>query len=258
MLGAVIGDVIGSVFEFRNVKTTDFPLFCERSTFTDDTVLTVAVARAILTGEGYAESLRDFGKRYPDAGYGGMFKRWLKAAEPRPYESWGNGSAMRVSPVGLAFDTTEKVLAEARKTAEVTHNHPDGIKGAQATALAVFMARTGTEKDDIKKEITGRFEYDLARPLDEIRPSYKFDSSCAGSVPQALTAFLESEDFEDAVRKAVSLGGDSDTIASIAGAVAQAFYKEVPEEIASNVRERLPEEFLEILDGFSDKYGVDC
>ncbi|HPA15141.1 MAG TPA: ADP-ribosylglycohydrolase family protein [Desulfobacterales bacterium] len=257
MIGAIAGDIIGSVFEHHNIKTTSFPLFSNFSRFTDDTVLTVAVADSILRKIDYATSFKHFGKRYPHAGYGGAFFRWIHSTGTQPYNSWGNGSAMRVSPVGFAFKTIDNVLGEAKKSAEVTHNHPEGIKGAQATALAIFLARSGKSKEDIRIEIGDRFAYDLHRTLDEIRPGYRFDISCQGSVPEAIIAFLESDNFEDAVRKAISIGGDSDTIACIAGGIAQAFYKTVPKEIVSETRKRLPNEFLIVLDRFHSKYLSD-
>jgi len=257
MIGAIAGDIIGSVFEGHNTKSTKFRLFCPYSRFTDDTVLTVAVAYAILKEADYAASLKMFARKYPNAGYGGTFYGWMLSSDTEPYNSWGNGSAMRVSPVGFAFSSVEDVLAEAERSAEVTHNHPEGIKGAQATALAIFMARTGAGKDDIREEVTERFGYDLNRTLDEIRPNYYFDVSCQGSVPEAIIAFLESENFEDTVRKGISLGGDSDTIACIAGGIAQAYYKDIPQAILSTVRDKLPGEFLVIIDEFNEKYEVD-
>lgn len=255
MLGAIAGDIIGSVFEGSPVKTTEFPLFTGRSRFTDDTVLTVAVAYSILKSVEYATSLKTFGRKYPNAGYGMSFYKWLFSTKSKPYNSWGNGSAMRVSPIGFAFDTVATVLEEARRSAEITHNHPEGIKGAQATALAVHLARRGIDKNTIKKEISRRFGYDLNRSLEEIRPSYRFDISCQGSVPEAIIAFLESEDFEDAVRRGISLGGDSDTIACIAGGIAQAFYGHIPELIVSETKKRLPSEFLDIIDEFGYKFS---
>lgn len=251
MLGAIAGDIIGSVYEFHPIKSEDFPLFGEESRFTDDTVMTVAVAGAILEGGDYGSWMHLLGRRYPNVGYGGSFIRWLMADDPKPYGSWGNGSAMRVSPVGLAFDSQERVLTEAFRSAVVTHDHPEGIKGAQAVALAVFMARNGAGKADIRLELESRFGYDLGRTLAEIRPAYHFDVSCQGSVPEAIIAFLESSDYEDAVRKAVSLGGDSDTQACITGGIAAAFYGGVPEDIASRVRSLLSEEFLTVIDHFS-------
>ncbi len=256
MFGAIAGDIIGSVYEGHPVKTEDFPLFDNYSRVTDDTVLTVAVAYAILRKAAYGASIKDFARRYPNAGYGFSFYRWMLSDTMRPYNSWGNGSAMRVSPVGLAFDSKEKVLDEARRSAEPTHNHPEGIKGAQATALAVFLARHGADKETIRTEISSRFSYDLDRTVDEIRPGYRFDVSCQGSVPESIIAFLESCNFEDAIRKAVSLGGDSDTMACIAGGIAQAFYRDIPSHIVSEVRKRLPEEFLRVVDEFNKRFGL--
>ncbi len=255
MIGAIAGDVIGSVFERRPIKTMDFPLFSPHSRFTDDTVLTVAVAYAILNGVDYGEAIQDFGRRYPNAGYGGSFFNWLLAEERRPYNSWGNGSAMRVSPVGWAFDTLDDVLAEAEKSAAVTHNHPEGIKGAQATAVAIFLARTGANKSEIRNEISQRFGYDLERTVAGIRPFYTFDVSCQGSVPESIIAFLESKSVEDAIRKAISLGGDTDTMGCIASGIAYAFYGEIPPEIVTEVRWRLPDEFLSIIDAFQATFG---
>jgi len=256
MIGAIAGDIIGSIYESNPIKTTMFPLFSPVSSFTDDTVLTIAVAHALLHAEDYTASLKVFGRKYPFAGYGGSFMTWLFSSDDKPYNSWGNGSAMRVCPVGFAFESVDDVLNEAKRSAEVTHNHPEGIKGAQATALAVFLARKGHSKEEIKKEIGKRFLYDLNRTLDTIRPQYRFDVSCQGTVPEAIIAFLESENYEDAIRKGISLGGDSDTIACITGGIAQAWYKKIPDGIIKNTRERLPEEFLEIIDDFSQKYRV--
>jgi ADP-ribosylglycohydrolase len=250
MLGALIGDIVGSVYEWNNIKTTDFNLFKPNCTFTDDTVLTIATAKALMTGLGYTEVYQDFARRYQGRGYGGNFSQWIYAEDPQPYNSWGNGSAMRISPVGFAFDTPEEVLAEAERSAQVTHNHPEGIKGAQATALAILLARQGASKSNIRDEIVQRFDYDLARTLDEIRPSYTFDVSCQGSVPEAMIAFLESKDYQDAIRKAISLGGDSDTIACITGGMAEACYGSIPDTLAKKGRSYLPDEFLEILDDF--------
>lgn len=255
MLGAIAGDLIGSVYEFNPIKSEEFPLFCGESRFTDDTVMTVAVARAILGDGDYGAAMHLLGRRYPRAGYGGSFIRWLASDHPRPYGSWGNGSAMRVSPVGLAFDSRERVLTEAWRSAAVTHNHPEGIRGAQATALAVFLARRGEGREAIRSELESRFGYDLGRTLAEIRPHYRFDVSCRGSVPEAVTAFLESGDYEDAVRKAVSLGGDSDTLACITGGIAAPHYGGVPVPIAGRARSLLPEEFLETIDLFAERFG---
>lgn len=249
MLGAIIGDIVGSVYEWHNIKTTEFPFFQDRCFFTDDSVLTVATAKALMSGMSYTEAYQDFARRYPGRGYGGNFMGWIYAENPQPYNSWGNGSAMRVSPVGFAIDDVDGVLAEARRSAEVTHNHPEGIKGAQATALAVLLARQGTPQKEIRSEIAGRFGYDLDRTLDEIRPVYAFSESCQGSVPEAIIAFLESTSFEDAIRKAISIGGDSDTIACITGGIAEAYYG-VPGEIADKAYDYLPDEFIEIVEAF--------
>lgn len=250
MLGAMIGDIVGSVYEWHNIKTTDFVFLKDNCHFTDDTVLTAATARALMTDGDYTAAYQDFARRYSRRGYGGNFSQWIWAEEPQPYNSWGNGSAMRISPVGFAFDTMEDVLAEAERSATVTHNHPEGIKGAQSTALAILMSRQRASQGDIRAEISGRFGYDLNRTLEEIRPGYTFDVSCQGSVPEAIIAFLESEGYEDAVRKAISLGGDSDTIGCITGGIAQSFYGGVPTEMAARGRSFLPEEFLKILQDF--------
>lgn len=256
MFGAIAGDVIGSRYEFHTIKTTDFPLLGPGCTFTDDTVLTVAVAHSLLEGEDYVPSFKRFGRQYPDAGWGGKFNHWLFSEETGPYNSYGNGSAMRVSPVGFASSTVTEVLDEARHCAEVTHNHPEGIKGAQATALAIFLARQGVDKAHIKYELEQRFEYDLSRTLDSIRPGYHHDETCQKSVPESIIAFLESENYEDAVRKAVSLGGDCDTMACIAGGIAQAFYGIIPETIKKEVRLLLPADFIQILEKFDATYGI--
>jgi len=255
MIGAIAGDIIGSRFESFPTKSTVFDLVGERSIFTDDTVLTVAVADTILSGGDYAAKLREFGLRHPDSGFGSNFYVWMHNAAAGPYQSWGNGSAMRVSPVGFAFDTEERVLQEAERSAAVTHDHPEGIKGAQAVALAILRARQGASKDAIRAETAERFGYDLARTLDEIRRRYVFDISCQGSVPESIIAFLESEGVEDAIRKAISLGGDSDTMGCMAGGIAQAFYGGVPQELRAIVRARLAPDLLEVVDRFSAKYG---
>ena len=255
MLGAIIGDVVGSVYEIQGLKTKEFPLFCSDSRFTDDTVMTCAVADAIRSGGDYREQMQRWGRAFPNAGYGEGFGRWLYSALGAPYYSFGNGSAMRVSPVGFAFDSVDEVLAEAEKSAAVTHNHPEGIKGAQAVALAVYLARTGSDKDAIRREITKRFDYDLTRTLDEIRPHYTFDVTCQGSVPEAIIAFLEAADFEDAIRGAISLGGDADTQACIAGAIAEAYYGRdaIPPDIVENTLNRLTREMRELLEWFDGR-----
>ena len=241
MIGAIAGDIIGSVHEGAGTKTKEFPLFVEDSCFTDDTVLTVAVANKLLHGGDYVDLFHEYFHAYPHAGYGGNFIRWAGYRRREPYNSWGNGSAMRVSPVGLACDTMESVLEEAKRSAEVTHNHPKGIRGAQATAAAIFLAHTGHGKDEIRAFVESQFEYDLSERLDDIRETYTFDVSCQGSVPQSIIAFLESTDYEDAVRNAISLGGDADTMACIAGGIAEAFYGGVPREIRERALGRLDE-----------------
>jgi ADP-ribosylglycohydrolase len=245
--GAVIGDIVGSVFEWKRIKSKEFPLFSTRSDFTDDTVMTVAVADAILNKKPYAATLQEWGRRYPNRGYGVMFKRWLDSDDLRPYDSFGNGSAMRASAVGCLFNSMDIVLAEAKGSAEVSHNHREGIKGAQATAAAILMSRQGEPKDAIRDFIAKRFRYRLDRTLDLIRPSYEFDETCQHTVPEAIIAFLESKDYEDAIRNAVSLGGDSDTLACITGGIAAAFYKEIPLWILDDAWKRLPIEMVQLL-----------
>ena len=254
MIGAIAGDIIGSVYEFNQIKTKVFPLFHPACRFTDDSVLTVAVAQAILEDRPYSETVRELGLRYPGAGYGGMFMEWLASEQPRPYNSFGNGSAMRVSPVGFAFERREDVLREAALSAGFTHSHPEGIKGAQATALAIHMARVGATKGDIRREIVREFGYDLERTIEGIRPGYRFNETCQGTVPEAIIAFLESESWEDAVRNAISLGGDSDTLACIAGGIAEAFFGGVPERVETRVRKVLPTDLWGITEQFSERY----
>ncbi|MBN9120345.1 MAG: ADP-ribosylglycohydrolase family protein [Planctomycetes bacterium] len=256
MLGAIAGDVIGSVHEGAGTKTKDFPLFTEWSRFTDDTVLTVAVAEKLLRGGDYVDLFHEYVREYPTAGYGGTFIGWAGHRKREPYNSWGNGSAMRVSPVGAVFDSLDAVEAEAKRTADVTHNHPEGVRGAQATAAAVFLARTGHDKPAIRAHVESAYGYDLGRRLDDIRPRYRFDVSCQGSVPQSIIAFLESADYEDAVRNAISLGGDADTMACIAGAIAEAFYGGVPDHIRGPVLERLDDRIEGVLEEFTERYGT--
>lgn len=254
ILGAIAGDVIGSRFERTNIKSKTFALFSPDSRFTDDTVLTLALADALVSGQEVSEGFRSFGLAYPDAGYGGTFRKWLSDAKMGPYGSYGNGSAMRVSPVAYVFDTVDEVLAAARESAVVTHNHPEGIKGAQAIALATFLARIGKSRDDILHNVIEHTDYDLDFTLDEIRPTYEFDATCQGSVPQALVAFRESQSFEDAVRSAISIGGDSDTIACMTGAIAAPYYGGVPDLIGQNVRRRLDGRLIAVLEGFEERY----
>ena len=257
MLGAIAGDIIGSVFEGSGRKDVDFSLFSSRATFTDDTVLTIAVAAVQLDGGDYASALRRYGRMHPHRGYGGSFYEWLHDDSREAYNSWGNGSAMRVSPVGFAAKRVEDVLSEAQRSAVVTHNHPEGVRGAQATAFAVFLARHGASKSEMRRELTERFGYNLDLSVDEIRPDYAFDVSCQGSVPESIICFLDSSNLEDAIRLAVSLGGDADTMACIAGGIAEAFYGGVPDVIETEVRNRLPEDLLDIVDRFRVRFSED-
>lgn len=252
LLGAIAGDVIGSAYEANPVKQLDFRLFNGYSIFTDDTVLTLAVADWLLSKGNLAETLQRYSQKYAYAGYGGSFRKWMFSPNPQPYNSWGNGSAMRVSPVGWFFETLDETLLVAKESAEVTHNHPEGIKGAQAVAASIYLARTGKSKQEIKDYVIDTFGYDLNRTCDEIRPDYPFEVSCQASVPEAIIAFLDStDDFESTIRLAVSLGGDSDTQACIAGSIAEAFYGGVPEPIATEVLKRLPQELKDVLSRFT-------
>ena len=256
-MGAIAGDMIGQRYEHHHRATDEhFPLFAERSHFTDDTVLTVAVADGILHSGDYLERIVEYAKRYPNAGYGSFFRNWLRSGNYEPYNSFGNGSAMRVSPVGWAFNTVEEVLHEAERSAAVTHNHPEGIKGAKTVALAIFRGRTGASKEEIRAEIQDRFGYDLSRTLMDIAPTYEWDSTCQGSVPESIIAFLESKDFESAVRNAILLGGDADTMAAIAGSIAEAYYGGIPTEVTEEAKKRLMPDLKSVVDEFGRKYGV--
>ena len=254
MLGAIAGDIIGSVYEWNNIKTTEFELFGPGCTFTDDTVLTVALADSILSDQPYTQKLKEYSRLYPYAGYGGSFRVWARSSSLEPYNSFGNGAAMRVSPVGFAHDSLAAVLQAAEESAAVTHNHPEGIKGAQATAAAIFMARSGSSQAEIKAYVESSFGYNLSKTLDEIRPDYRFNETCQESVPQAITAFLESTSFEHAIRLAISLGGDSDTLACITGGIAQAYYKGVPPEIEKRVYQILDTRLLDVVIKFRQTY----
>lgn len=255
MLGAITGDVIGSHYESFPVKRFDFELFPESATFTDDTVLTTAVAEWLLRGrKNLTRKLQRYVAKYPDAGYGNAFRSWAQCARTEPYNSWGNGSAMRVSPVAYAVETVGDVLSLAKETAEVTHNHPDGVRGAQAVAVAVFLSRTGHAKDEIRRFVESQFGYDCSTPLDEIRDEYSFDVSCSGSVPQSITAFLESHDVESAIRNAVSPGGDADTMACIVGAIAEPHYGGLPTPLARRVRPLLTNHILDVIDRFYERF----
>ena len=254
LCGAVAGDIIGSVYEFQPYKKTDFALFSRSSKFTDDTVMTLANADWLLTGDSLQKIMKDYGNRYPFAGYGGMFRRWLWTSDSQPYNSFGNGSAMRVSPVGWAFDTLVETLEAAKQSAEVTHNHPEGIKGAQATAACIFMARTGKSKQEIKEYVERTFGYNLSRTCDDIRPTYRFNETCQDTVPESIIAFLDSSDYENAIRLAVSLGGDADTMGAITGGIAEAYYGGVPGHIKQEVLKRLPDEFIDVTQKFYHKF----
>ena len=268
MYGAILGDIIGSPFEFdRGDKTKEFDLFTKGCDFTDDSVMTIAVGEALLAvgpeatvkeiEEAVVTNMQDWGKRYPYAGYGGRFRYWLRERNPKPYGSYGNGSAMRVSAVGWLYDSLERTREVARATANVTHNHPEGIKGAEATASAIYMARNGFSKEEIKEYIEREFHYNLNRTLDEIRPGYHMDETCQRTVPEAIIAFLESQDFEDAIRNAVSLGGDTDTLGAITGSIAEAFYG-ISDVLIAECRSRIDEGLMtDILDEFDHILGRD-
>jgi ADP-ribosylglycohydrolase len=256
VIGAISGDVIGSVHEGSPAQAKDFPLFVPDSQFTDDTVLTVAVASAIREGVDYGTSMRRWGRRYPHAGYGGWFRDWLFREDAAPYNSFGNGSAMRVAAIGWAFEDLDVVLHEATKSAEVTHNHPEGIKGAQAVAAAILVARSGRGKDQIASLLSDRFGYDCTMGLSALQRRGGFDVTCQGTVPAAAVAFLESTDFEDAVRNAVSFGGDADTLACIAGAIAEAHYGGVPAELQAEVLGRLDNALRAEVMAFARQYGL--
>lgn len=256
MLGALVGDVVGSVYEWHNHRSKDFPLFQPKSTFTDDSVLTVALADAILAGVDYAVVMRRYGERYPNAGYGGMFRQWLRTPSMGPYNSFGNGAAMRISPAGWAYQTLEETLEKAASYTSVTHSHPEGVKGAEATAGAIWMARHGKSKVEIRSWVSKRTGYDLSRTCDQIRPTYKFNETCQGTVPEALIAFLESTDFEDAIRLGVSLGGDTDTLTCITGSVAEAFYGGVPAAIEKEALSRLDAPLRDVVALFRRKFGA--
>ena len=254
MLGAIVGDIVGSVYEFDNTKSIDFELFYEESCFTDDTVMTLAVAKWLIEDETHSsrhliKCMQELGRRYPDVGYGGTFFRWIFQDNPQPYNSWGNGAGMRVSPVGLYAKTLEETLELAEITALVSHDHSEGIKGAQAIAASVFLCKEGKTKAEIKSYVEHTFDYDLSRTIEEIRPSYKFDVSCQGSVPEAIISFLEGYSFEEVLRLAISLGGDSDTIACMACGIAACMYP-IPDDIAEVCDEILTDDLREIKDKF--------
>ena len=263
MYGAILGDMIGAPYEFdRGTKTKVFPLFSSESEFTDDTAMTIAVADALLDlpphakdseiQEALIRSMHGWGRKYPNAGYGIRFYEWLRTGSRKPYNSFGNGSAMRVSSAGWLYETLEETRRIARQTAMVTHNHPEGIKGAEAIASAIFLARSGRSKDAIKEYIIREFGYDLSRTCDEIRPKYRHVETCQKTVPEAVTAFLEGTGFEDVIRTAVSLGGDCDTLTCIAGSIAEAYYG-IPDELIAECRKRLPDDMRAVVDRFEEK-----
>lgn len=255
MLGAILGDIVGSTHEYTRTKTKDFPLFTEDSTYTDDSVLTVAVAEWLMTGRDLVDLLHEHTHAYSGRGFGLRYAQWAAARRREPYNSFGNGSAMRVSPVGFAFETIDEVLDWSARSAAVTHNHPEGIRGAQATAAAIHYARRIRDKEEIRRLLEARFGYDLGVPLDRIRPTYRFDETCQGSVPQALRAFLESTGYEDAIRNAISLGGDADTLACIAGGVAEAHYG-LPADLATKAMRHLDARLARVVQRFRDRYGL--
>ena len=265
MLGAILGDMIGAPYEFdRGGKTKDFPLFTEQSKFTDDTVMTVAVAEALLDTLGKSDdeikaalisSMQKWGRRYPNAGYGNMFIQWLAQSEPKPYGSFGNGAAMRVAAAGWLYSDIETTRKMAALTASVTHDHPEGIKGAEATASAIFLARNNMSSDEIKQYIVSEFGYDLSRTCDDIRPTYHHVESCQETVPEAITAFMEGKDFEDVIRTAVSLGGDCDTLTCIAGSIAEAYYG-VPDVLSAKCYERLSNDIKEGVSRFYSHFNT--
>jgi len=250
MFGAIVGDIAGSTYERCNLKSELCPIFAYGSQFTDDTVLTVATADHFVSGDSYAETYRRYGRKYPHAGYGAGFRKWMNSDDCEPYGSFGNGSAMRVSPIAWVATDLNWAIDEAKLSAEVTHNHPNGIKGAQAVASAIFMARKGEPKPVIRKFITERFSYDLSRTVEQVRPGYFFEVNCEWSVPEAIIAFLDSDCFESAIRKAISLGGDSDTIASIAGAIAHAFYGEIPDRMTDYCMGKMDSEQKSVISDF--------
>lgn len=262
MIGSIIGDIVGSIYEFtpNNIKTKQFEFFNPNGSYTDDSILTFATADWLLHGGEVAHYYSKYGEKYPwpMGGYGGGFKLWLvrsiRHQDYRPYNSCGNGSAMRVGPVGWAFDTIEEILAKAKESAECTHNHPEGIKGAQATALAIMMARHGCDKNEIRSEIEKRFEYDLQFTCEQIRPTYTWGGTCQDSVPQAIVSFLDGEDYEDSIRNAISIGGDSDTIGCITGSIAEAYFG-VPADLRNSAMNYLPEELQSIISEFENKFG---
>ena len=262
LIGAVIGDIAGSIYEFNPHKSKDINLQNKDMEYTDDTIMTIAVADWILndkklTKKGLVARMQQWGRKYPNpmGAYGGMFSQWLSSNNPKPYNSWGNGAAMRVAAVGFAFSSLEETLKVAQKSAEVTHNHPEGIKGAQATAAAIFMARTGCTKEEIRRYISENYGYDMNRTCDDIRPTYSFDGSCQGTVPESIIAFLDSKDYEDAIRLCISLGGDADTMGAITGAIAGAYYHQMPYDLYEFAINKLPDDIKGIIKLFDSEHA---
>jgi ADP-ribosylglycohydrolase len=253
MIGAIFGDIIGSIYEVNNLRTTKFELFTTDSHVSDDSVLTIAVADALLNDKKYFDCYRHWGRLFPNAGYGKFFKEWLYQESSDTGQSFGNGAAMRVSPVAWFHDTLKDVLAEAEKSAIPTHGHPDAIAGAKAIASSIFLARTGSSKDDIHNFVKSSFGYDLSKSLEWLQANNKFDSTAPGSVPEAITVFLKSSSYEETIRNAISIGGDTDTIACMSGGIAEAFYKEIPQSICEEGFKRLPVEFGAIVEQFKNR-----
>jgi ADP-ribosylglycohydrolase len=256
MLGAIVGDIIGSVYERSKARNTNFKLYTQYSHFTDDTVLTLATADTLLNGASYAENYKLYGRNFPNRGYGGRFKEWLISDDLAPYQSFGNGSAMRVSPIGFAFDKLYEVLSEAKESACATHDHPEGIKGAEAIASSIFLAREGKSKEEIRTYVQDTFGYNLQRTIMKIRPTYTFDASCQGTVPEAIIAFLDSHNFESCIRLAISLGGDTDTLAAMAGSIAQAYYGSIPYEMVYYAQYKLGRQLWDLVEEFNETYNI--
>ena len=260
MIGAIIGDIVGSRFEWQNIKSKEFDLFDQNCTFTDDTVMSIAVAKSILEYDGRYDKLSnitinnmvEIGRRYSNCGFGGHFYSWIMTDNHEPYNSFGNGSAMRVSACGFAAKSIDKAKKLSKEVTKISHNHPEGLKGAESVAVAIYMAREGKSLDEIKDYITKNY-YNIDFCLDDIRDNYTFDVTCQGSVPQAFESFFESSSFEDAIRNAISIGGDSDTIGAIVGGIAEAYYG-VPNNLREKAIEYLPDEFIDIINRFEEKY----
>lgn len=257
MIGAILGDIIGSRFEFlreRN-KSEEFELFTDKSEFTDDTVLTIATADTILNNKNFSKTYYKWGNKYPNIGFGGRFSSWLNSDDLQPYDSFGNGSAMRVSPIGWFYNDIKTIMNKAEESAMVTHNHEEGIRGASSIAVCIYLARYKTPKKIIKEFIETYYGYDLRKTLNEIRPYYQFNETCQGSVPESIVCFLEGNSFEDVVRKAVSLGGDTDTMGAISGSIAEAYYG-IPKELEIKVYDYLSKEMIKIVKEFKNK--INC